>query len=166
MTDMEKQIASEYAEYFSFLQKYRDELQGALENEREKRKALLESNMDRLETVLSMQQAQTMKLHSLEARRLQLQGAFGSETETASQFVSGIGDGVTRTAFSQLVKEMAELAADIKEQNSLALDIAKTNLKLLERIFPSNSFDQTKATYDPKGERRSDNDGHSLELKF
>lgn len=166
MTDMESKVIAEYAEYFSFMQKYRDELETSLKNEREKRQALLESNMDRLEAVIAVQQAQTMKLRSLETKRISLQSKLGSEAATASEFISQIADRQTRESFSAVVKEMSQLAEEIKEQNSLALEIAKTNLKLLERIFPSSQFDQSKATYDPKGERRSDLGGHSVELKY
>lgn len=163
---MGKTVIPEYAAYFEHLQKYRDELKTALENEREKRQALLGSDMDRLEAVLSSQQAQTMKLRSLEAKREQLQEGLCSGVTTASEFVSTLRDEDTKAAFSGLIAEMTELAAAIKEQNALALEIAKTNLKLLQKIFPTNNFDQSKAIYGPEGERRGDIGGHSVEIKF
>lgn len=163
---MEKLVAAEFEGYFDFLRKYRDELKAALENEREKRRSLLESNMERLESVLSMQQAQTMKLRSLEAKRVELQGAFGDGDITAAEFVSKITDERTKAAFTEVIKEMSQLSLDIKEQNAKALEIAKTNLKLLESIFSSGGLSQSKTTYDPKGGRHADEDAHSVELKF
>ena len=62
---MEKKVLPEYSEYYGFLLKYRDELRNVLSNEREKRQSLLDSNMERLEAVLALQQAETMKLHAI-----------------------------------------------------------------------------------------------------
>lgn len=162
---MEKQVLPQYAEYYGHMKRYRDELAYALENEREKRQALLDSNMDRLEAVLQLQQAETMKLRTMESKRAQLQEKIGSQASTASEFVSQITDEGSKSAFSELIIEMAQLAESIKKQNSLALEIAKTNLKLLEKIF-NGGFEQGKAVYGPEGERRPEGSGHSLEIKF
>lgn len=162
---MERAVSPEYAAYYAHLQKYRDELQEALKNERDKRQALLGSDMDRLEAVLSLQQAQSMKLRSMETKRLELQTKLGGEG-TAADFVASLSDESTRAAFAELVNEMSQLASDIKEQNALALEIARTNLTLLEHIFPTGGFDGSKVTYGPEGERRADRAGHSVELKF
>ncbi len=162
---MEKQVLSQYADYYGHMKRYRDELAYALENEREKRQALLDSNMDRLEAVLQLQQAETMKLRTMEGKRVQLQAELGSQASTASEFVKQITDESSKAAFSELIIEMTQLAESIKKQNALALEIAKTNLKLLEKIF-NGGFEQGKAVYGPEGERRPEGGSHSLELKF
>lgn len=164
---MEKKVLPEYSEYYGFLLKYRDELRNVLSNEREKRQSLLDSNMERLEAVLALQQAETMKLRQMEDKRIKLQGALSDGEATASDFVTTIGDESTKAAFSSIIKEMSELAGEIKEQNSLALEIAKTNLKLIEKVFPANHFDRDKVVYSPDSAKRSEGPAtHSVELKF
>lgn len=162
---MGRLVIPEYSAYFDHLVKYRDELASALENEREKRQSLLSSDMDRLEAVLSLQQAQTMKLRTMEAKRAELQAQLSSSARTASEFVAEITDAPSKAAFEKVIAEMTEHAGEIREQNRMALEIAKTNLKLLERVFPSNSFDQSKAPYKPEG-GRTEYESHSMEIKL
>ncbi|MEG1166112.1 MAG: hypothetical protein RSD68_06820, partial [Oscillospiraceae bacterium] len=81
-------MATNLSEYISFLEKYRDELSEVLKNEREKRQSLLNSDMDKLESVLALQQAETMKLRSFESKRIEFQAKLGMKDATAGEIVS------------------------------------------------------------------------------
>ena len=83
---------SKYSGYISFLTKYRDELASYLECEGEKRRALLGHDLGRLEAMLKVQQAETMKFRSLEAKRAQLQTELGLSAVSSSQLLREVED--------------------------------------------------------------------------
>lgn len=143
-----------YSEYIAFMEKYRDELTEVLKNERAKRMALLESDMARLENVISNQQAHTMKLRSLEDKRIHLQEALSPGAVTAQELLAAMGEGEDKNRLTALVREVIELTESIKEQNRQALDLAQTNLKILETVLPKDGFNQEKNIYGPSGGRR------------
>ncbi|NLV86638.1 MAG: flagellar protein FlgN [Clostridiales bacterium] len=143
-----------YSEYIAFMEKYRDELTEVEKNERAKRQALLESDMAKLETIISTQQAQTMKLRSLEDKRIQLQEALSPETLTAREFLAGMDEGEDKRRLTALVREITALTESIKEQNKQALELAQTNFKILETVLQKDSFNQEKNVYGPSGGRR------------
>lgn len=144
-----------YTEYIEFMEKYRDELKLALVNEQSKRQALLQSNMDELEVIISQQQAQTMKLKTLEEKRIKLQAEISPEAATASEFAASMTEGEEKNYFKELISEILLLTQDIKEQNRMALELAGTNLKLLDTILQKNGFDEQKNIYGPDNGRRN-----------
>ena len=143
-----------YSEYIAFMEKYRDELTEVLKNERAKRLALLESDMTRLENVISTQQAQTMKLRSLEDKRIQLQEVFSPGTGSAAELLAAMGEGDDKNQLTALVHEIIQLTDSIKEQNKQAMELAQTNLKILETVLQKDSFNQEKNVYGPSSGRR------------
>ncbi len=146
---------SSYTDYICFMEKYRDELKAALENEQSKRQALLSSSMEELESILSQQQAQTMKLKTMEEKRIKLQAELFPEKATAREVVDSMNNGEEKEYFKAVVSEISLLAEDIKEQNRLSLELANTNLKLLDTILQKSGFDEQKNIYGPDNGRRN-----------
>ena len=124
----------QYKEYICFLKKYRDELSVFLENECEKRRALLENDIDRLETMLKIQQAETMKLRDMEAKRAKLQSTLGLPDEKARELLLYIDNPEARSSIKALFEEIADKAKMIQEQNRQSLELAKVNLKVFDLI--------------------------------
>ncbi|MEG0778625.1 MAG: flagellar export chaperone FlgN [Oscillospiraceae bacterium] len=148
-------MATNLSEYISFLEKYRDELSEVLKNEREKRQSLLNSDMDKLESVLALQQAETMKLRSFESKRIEFQAKLGMKDATAGEIVSSITDIELRNRLDGLFSEILGLAEEVREQNRLSSEIASTNLKILNKIFRSNEISEQKNTYGPDNGHRA-----------
>lgn len=148
-------MTSKYSEYLSFMEKYRDELKIACDNERGKRQSLLENDMDKLEAVISLQQAQTMKLSALEAKRIQLQSEHISGDATAKEFLASMNDGEDKKCLEALLFEISELVTSIKDQNRLSLELAQTNLKILDRVLQKDGFDGQKNVYGPDSGRKN-----------
>ncbi len=155
---------SQYNEYINFLITYRDELLISLKNEREKRQALLDNDLVRLEAMLQVQQAATMKLRGFETKRIALQSKLGLPDVRARELLSAISDHDAQRSIDGLFTEIADIAEEIREQNKQSLDLAKTNLKILELVLQSGSMDENKNLYGPEnGRRNAYSTGNTLE---
>ena len=143
-------VTKEYSEYISFLEKYKDELVVALSNEREKYQALIDNDVERLEGMLQLQQAETMKLKSFEHKRLTMQEDLGFKDYKAKEIIAAIGDKETGDRLRELFGQISSLAGRIKQQNSMAIERANENLRMLDAIIQSADFDTNNNVYGPE----------------
>lgn len=143
---------SKYSGYISFLTKYRDELASYLECEGEKRRALLGHDLGRLEAMLKVQQAETMKFRSLEAKRAQLQTELGLSAVSSSQLLREVEDEAAKKQMAKLFDEMTDISMQIREQNKQSLDLAETNLKIIDLMHGSSEAESK--CYGPENGRR------------
>ena len=139
----------QYKEYTCFLKKYRDELSVYLENECEKRRALLDNSIDRLETMLKIQQAETMKFRDMESKRAKLQSTLGLPNVKARELLSYIGNLEARSSIKALFEEIAVTARQIQEQNRQSLELAKVNLKVFDLIARGGEAETRSKFYGP-----------------
>lgn len=137
-------------EFIVFLGKYRDELKTALENESEKRRALISGEPERLEAMLQMQQAETMKLQNFEKKRLALQEELGCRGLRAKQLAETLPEGEQRQRLSAVLDEITGLVGSIREQNLQALELANGNLKIIEKAVTSAGLDPQHGLYSPE----------------
>ena len=155
---------SRYKEYISFLMKYRDELSVYLENESEKRRALLDNRLDRLETMLKIQQAETMKFRGMEAKRTKLQSGLGLPDVKAKELLASIDDSEARSIIEVLYSEIADTASRIHEQNKQSLELAKVNLKVFDLITRGEVSEAQSKFYGPdSGSRKAYSTGDAFE---
>ena len=146
---------SRYNEYISFLTKYRDELLSSLESECEKRRALLGNDFARLEKMLKIQQAVTMKFRGLETKRAELQTKLGLPDAKAAELLQAIDDAGARASVEALFAEMTDIAEQIREQNRQSLELADTNLKIFDLIRRGGEADAQSSYYGPESGRRT-----------
>ena len=137
-------------ELIAFLGKYRDELRTALENESEKRRALISGEPARLEAMLQMQQAETMKIQNFEKKRLAMQDALGFGGLRAKQLAEALPEGEQRQALAAVPDEITALVTDIREQNRQALELANGNLRIIEKAVTSAGIDPQHGLYSPE----------------
>lgn len=137
-------------EFITFLGRYRDELKTALENESEKRRALMGGDPKKLEAMLQLQQAETMKLQNLEQKRLDRQKQLGYEDFTAQQLIEAVQDEAQKKQLAAVLGEITELAIGLQEQNRLSIELANTNLKLMEQVAISAGIDTQHGIYSPE----------------
>lgn len=123
-----------YNDYIVFLKHYRDELSVYLDNEREKRRSLLDNNLERLETMLRIQQAKTMKFRVLESKRAAHQSKLNLPDVKAKDLLTAIDDMDARQCIKALFTEISNIANDIREQNRQSLELAKINQRLRDVI--------------------------------
>jgi len=147
-------MESQFNEYICFLTKYRDELSAYLENEREKRRALLDNNLGRLEAMLNVQQAETMKFRGLESKRIKLQSKLGLPDVKVKELLALIADMEARTSTEVLFTEIADIADQIREQNRQSLELAKANLKVFNLISQGGEAEVQSKYYGPDSGRR------------
>ncbi len=143
-------MTTEYNEFISFLENYRDELVIALSNEREKRQALISSDIQRLEAMLQVQQAETMKLKSFENKRMAMQTRMGFENYMARDLISAIDDKEVSRTLGNLFVEIVDLVKRIKQQNKMAIELANTNLHILEKILQPVEREAQSSVYRPE----------------
>ena len=145
---------TQYDEYIAFLIKYRDELTISLENEREKRLALLGNDVARLEAMLQVQQAEAMKLRGFEKKRMELQSRLGLPDVKATELISSIKDTEARTCIDSLFAEIAELATNIREQNGQSIELARNNQKIMDHILGGEEEQAKSMLYGPENGRK------------
>ena len=134
-------LTKEMEEYINFLEKYRDELVIVLSNESEKQQSLMDSDVERLEEMLQLQQAETMQLKSLEQKRLAMQEKMGFKDCSSRELIEALDDKKAAAVLSELFEQMADLVSRIKQQNALAIERANGNIKLLDKILKSPDYD-------------------------
>jgi len=141
------------AAFADFLEKYRDELKTALDNESEKRRALIGGDPKRLEAMLQLQQAETMKLQNLEQKRLAMQKELGYEGLTASAFAEAVKSDSEGPRIARTLAEIVSLVNDLKDQNTQAIELANGSLKIMEQAVASAGIDQQHGLYSPETAR-------------
>lgn len=128
-------MTTEYNDFISFLEKYRDELIVALSAEREKRQALICGDIELLETMLLTQQAETMKLKSFEEKRCEMQAELGFGNFRAKEIIAAVDDLEVSRILGKLFLEIVDSINKIKQQNKVAIELANTNIKILNKMM-------------------------------
>ena len=113
-----------------------------LDFETEKRRALLDSDMNNLSAVLQSQQATMMKLENLEKKRISAQEKAGFSDMKAEEIIEKIADEKEKQSFTSTVNELRTLVEEIQRLNKISIDIAKSNLKIANTILQQQSSDE------------------------
>ena len=114
-----------------------------LDFETEKRRALLDSDISNLGSVLQSQQATMMKLENLEKKRIAAQEKAGFSEMRADEIIEKITDEVEKQSFTLTVNELRTVVEEIQKLNKISIDIAKSNLKIANTILQQQSTDDT-----------------------
>jgi hypothetical protein len=122
-----------------------------LDFEAEKRKALLESDINNLGVVLQSQQATMMKLENIEKKRLSAQEQAGFGEMTADEILSKITDENEKNQVTVIVNELRGIVEEIQRLNKISIDIAKSNLKIANTILQQQQTDNA-GVYTSRGE--------------
>lgn len=137
-----------------------------LEGEREKRKALVVSDAEKIEAALKTQQASAMQLENLERKRIDAQNAAGYSNRTASEIIAEVADPEAARELNDIYVKWKATVAEIKDYNEKSMELATANLKLYEALV-SGPVNETKSpTYGPKGHKGTNSPNSSFEEKI
>ena len=128
--------------YKAVLEECLVECKKMLDFETEKRRALLDSDMNNLSAVLQSQQATMMKLENLEKKRISAQEKAGFSDMKAEEIIEKITDEKEKQSFTSTVNELRTLVEEIQRLNKISIDIAKSNLKIANTILQQQSSDE------------------------
>ena len=128
--------------YKAVLEECLVECKKMLDFETEKRRALLDSDMNNLSAVLQSQQATMMKLENLEKKRISAQEKAGFSDMKAEEIIEKITDKKEKQSFTSTVNELRTLVEEIQRLNKISIDIAKSNLKIANTILQQQSSDE------------------------
>ena len=129
--------------YKAVLEECLVECKKMLDFETEKRRALLDSDMNNLSTVLQSQQATIMKLESLEKKRISAQEKAGFSDMKAEDIIEKITEEKEKQSFILILNELRTLVEEIQRLNRISIDIAKSNLKIANTILQQQPEDET-----------------------
>ena len=129
--------------YKAVLEECLVECKKMLEFETEKRRALLDSDMNNLSAVLQSQQATMMKLENLEKKRISAQEKAGFSDMKAEEIIEKITDEKEKQSFTSTVNELRTLVEEIQKLNKISIDIAKSNLKIANTILQQQPNETT-----------------------
>jgi hypothetical protein len=139
---MEKIMQDNIKKYKAVLEDCLVECRKMLDFETEKRRALLDSDMNNLSAVLQSQQATMMKLENLEKKRIAAQEKAGFSDMKAEEIIEKITDEKEKQSFISTVNELRTLVEEIQRLNKISIDIAKSNLKIANTILQQQSSDE------------------------
>jgi flagellar biosynthesis/type III secretory pathway chaperone len=139
---MEKIMQDNIKKYKAVLEDCLVECRKMLDFETEKRRALLDSDMNNLSAVLQSQQATMMKLENLEKKRIAAQEKAGFSDMKAEEIIGKITDEKEKQSFTSTVNELRTLVEEIQRLNKISIDIAKSNLKIANTILQQQSSDE------------------------
>lgn len=148
---MVKIMQENIKKYKAVLEECLVECRKMLDFEAEKRKALLESDINNLGVVLQSQQATMMKLENIEKKRLSAQGQAGFGEMTADEILSKITDENEKNQVTVIVNELRGIVEEIQRLNKISIDIAKSNLKIANTILQQQQTDNA-GVYTSRGE--------------
>jgi flagellar biosynthesis/type III secretory pathway chaperone len=140
---MEKIMQDNIKKYKAVLEDCLVECRKMLDFETEKRRALLDSDMNNLSAVLQSQQATMMKLENLEKKRIAAQEKAGFSDMKAEEIIGKITDEKEKQSFTSTVNELRTLVEEIQRLNRISIDIAKSNLKIANTILQQQPEDET-----------------------
>lgn len=129
--------------YKAVLEECLVECKKMLDFETEKRRALLDSDMNNLSAVLQSQQATMMKLENLEKKRISAQEKAGFSDMKAEEIIEKITDEKEKQSFTSTVNELRTLVEEIQKLNKVSIDIAKSNLKIANTILQQQPNETT-----------------------
>ncbi len=137
-----------------------------LEQEREKRKALVTSNAEKIEAALKTQQASSMQLENLERKRIDAQNAAGYSNKTASEIISELGDTEAAKELKAIYVRWKATVDEIKDYNEKSMELASANLKLYDALVNGTANETKKPTYGPKGQKETNSTNFTFEEKI
>lgn len=140
---MEKIMQDNVKKYKAVLEDCLVECKKMLDFETEKRRALLDSDISNLGSVLQSQQATMMKLENLEKKRIAAQEKAGFSEMRADEIIEKITDEAEKQSFTLTVNELRTVVEEIQKLNKISIDIAKSNLKIANTILQQQSTDDT-----------------------
>lgn len=143
-----------------------EQLRQMLSLEDEKRRALVASDTEKIETILKQQQAAIMMLENLEKRRIDAQNAAGYGGFTASQIIERTTDADAKRELSAALDEMTKIVGEIKSLNDASMEIASSNLQMYETIMNGSKARKTQATYDTRGHKETNSTNSTFEEKI
>ena len=114
-----------------------------LDFETEKRRALLDSDINNLGAILQSQQATMMKLENLEKKRIVAQEQAGFNEMRADEIIEKITDEEEKKSFTETLNELRAIVEEIQRLNQISIDIAKSNLKIANTILQQQPIDET-----------------------
>lgn len=120
-------------DYIEATEKMLEHMKLVRDAEAEKRKALLEYDSDKIESLLQSQQAVMMQLENLEKKRLETEEAAGFSGKKPDE-IAAVLPKEEAGALQALVAEMRLVADQLRELNRASLDIAQTELKFLGAV--------------------------------
>lgn len=129
--------------YKAVLEECLVECKKMLDFETEKRRALLDSDINNLGTVLQSQQATMMRLENLEKKRITAQEKAGFNEMRADEIIEKITDEAEKQSFTHTVNELRTVVEEIQRLNRISIDIAKSNLKIANTILQQQPADDT-----------------------
>lgn len=129
--------------YKTVLEECLVECKKMLDFETEKRRALLDSDMNNLSGVLQSQQATMMKLENLEKKRISAQEKAGFSDMKAEEIIEKIADEKEKKSFTSTINELRTLVEEIQKLNKISIDIAKSNLKIANTILQQQPNETT-----------------------
>lgn len=151
-------------DYVDLLEQYKALCADLMLREKDKREALLHSDLKKIEAVLQQQQAGVMKLNNFEQRRMALQSELGFADMTAEEMLKALetDDSEAAKHLRLVYKELKGTVVQIKELNRISIEFAKKNLKFIELMSQPEDGSGSDGVYGAQGSKEA-RSGRSLE---
>ena len=138
-----------FNEFYDFMTEYTDFLEETAEKEKDKLSALLSDDLRRIEHCLNEHQSTVKKTELFEKEREKLQKNLGIGGLTLKEIIARCSDPEEKDLLNKLYIRFKAAIDNVKHANKTSLQVAQTNLKILEEAMPSAVTDAK--CYNSKG---------------
>lgn len=133
-------ILENYEEFYNFMLEYTEFFEETAAKEREKMSALLSDDLKRIEKCLNEHQSIIKKAERFEQDRQKLLNKIGFSGKSFRQIIA-MAEGEDREQLKKLYERFKIAVDNVSHSNKTALQIAETNMKILENISPTGVTD-------------------------
>ncbi|MEA5010189.1 MAG: flagellar export chaperone FlgN [Angelakisella sp.] len=117
-----------FQDFISFMQDYTAFYEGLVDSQKDKLKAMLSHNLKKIDQSVCAQQADAMKIESMESKRASLQQDAGFDGKTLQEIISLV-PGAEAEMLRELAKRINQAVAEIRYYNDKSIDVVKTNIQ-------------------------------------
>ncbi len=129
-----------FEEFYEFMLEYTSFFEETVKKEREKMSALLSDDLSRIEKCLNEHQSTLKKTEYYEVEREKLQARLGLGGKSFRQIIA-MTQGLENEQLTKLFNRFRVAVDSVSHSNKTSLQIAETNMKIIESNLPSGVTD-------------------------
>ncbi|MGL5978351.1 MAG: flagellar export chaperone FlgN [Erysipelotrichaceae bacterium] len=125
----------EQQQFISFLERYMTCFERMVEDEKQRLEALISNDLTAIEKSISMQQANQMRLQSMEEQRMDLLEELGMPDATFQSVIATF-EPATQQLLQQYYQRTSDAVALIKTYNQKSKELLELNLQMMQGTAP------------------------------
>lgn len=142
-------MTNEMQAYLDAVEKCLEQCAAMRDLELEKRNAIIHGDGEKLEHIIAQEQADMMRLDSLEKSRLMLQDHAGFGDMSSTEILNALPQGEDKRIAEPLIRELRATVEELQKMNREAMELAKQQLLIFGGAAAVEKAGENSPTYKP-----------------